>query len=84
MASGCSQLPTAAGAALRTDYLRAIEQAGFEKVQVASEEPFPLDMIVSDPTAQAVVKDLKVTPEEAGRIASTVVSVKVSARKPQP
>jgi SAM-dependent methyltransferase len=73
-----------AGAALRTDYLRAIEQAGFEKVQVASEEPFPLDMIVSDPTAQAVVKDLKVTPEEAGRIASTVVSVKVSARKPQP
>ena len=73
-----------AGAALKTDYLRAIEQAGFEKVQIASEQPFPVDMIVSDPTAQAVVKDLKVTPEEAGRIAATVVSVKVSARKPQP
>jgi arsenite methyltransferase len=73
-----------AGASLKADYLKAIELAGFENVQVASEEPFPLDMIVSDPTAQAVVKDLKVTPQEAGRIASTVVSVKVSARKSGP
>ena len=71
-----------AGASLKTDYLGAIERAGFEKVGVASEEPFPLDMIVSDPTTQAVMKDLKATPEEAQRIAGTVVSVKVSARKP--
>ncbi len=73
-----------AGAALKTDYLRAIEQAGFRNVEVASEQPFPADLIVSDPTARAVVKELEVTSEEAGRIAATVVSVKVSAHKPEP
>jgi hypothetical protein len=41
-------------------------------------------MMQNDPTAQAIVKDLKVTPEEAQRIAGTIVSVKVSARKPGP
>ena len=73
-----------AGASLKADYLKAIERAGFRDVQVASEEPFPVDMMQNDPTAQAVVKDLKVTPEEAQRIAGTIVSVKVSARKPGP
>jgi arsenite methyltransferase len=71
-----------AGASLKTDYLRAIEQAGFESVAVASEQSFPVDLMQNDPTAQAVVKDLKVTREEVVRIAGTVVSVKVSARKP--
>jgi len=71
-----------AGASLKTDYLRAIEQAGFESVEVASEESFPVDLMQNDPTAQAVVKDLDVPRDELARIAGTVVSVKVSARKP--
>jgi SAM-dependent methyltransferase len=71
-----------AGASLKADYLRAIEQAGFESVEVASEEAFPVELMQNDPTAQAVVKDLRVSREEAERIAGTVVSVKVSARKP--
>jgi arsenite methyltransferase len=71
-----------AGASLKTDYLRAIGQAGFEKVEVASEEAFPVELMQNDPTAQAVVKDLKVPRDEVARIANTVVSVKVSARKP--
>ena len=71
-----------AGASLKADYLRAIGQAGFEKVEVASEEAFPVELMQNDPTAQAVVKDLKVPREEVARIAGTVVSVKVSARKP--
>jgi hypothetical protein len=36
----------------------------------------------NDPTAQAVMKDLEIPREELGRIAESVVSVKVSARKP--
>ena len=71
-----------AGASLKTDYLLAIEQAGFENVAVASEESFPVDLMQNDPTAQAVVKDLRVPRDELVRIAGTVVSVKVSARKP--
>jgi len=71
-----------AGASLKADYLRAIGQAGFKKVEVASEEAFPVELMQNDPTAQAVVKDLRVSREEVERIAGTVVSVKVSARKP--
>jgi arsenite methyltransferase len=71
-----------AGASLKTDYLRAIEQAGFENVKVASEEAFPVELMQNDPTAQAVVKDSKVSREEVERIAGTVVSVKVSGWKP--
>lgn len=71
-----------AGASLKADYLRAMEQAGFEMVNVASEESFPVDLMQNDPTAQAVVKDFSIPREEIVRIAGTVVSVKVSARKP--
>ncbi len=71
-----------AGAALKADYLRAIEQAGFGSVEVASEESFPVDLMQNDPTAQAVMTDLNIPREELVRIAGTVVSVKVSARKP--
>ena len=71
-----------AGASLKADYLKAIELAGFKDVQVKSEDPFPVELMQSDPTAQAIVRDLKVPRAEVGRIAGTIVSVKVSARKP--
>jgi len=71
-----------AGASMKADYLKAIELAGFKDVQVKSEDPFPVELMQNDPTAQAVVKDLKVPRAEVERIAGTVVSVKVSARKP--
>jgi len=72
-----------AGASMKADYLKAIELAGFKDVQVKSEDPFPVELMQSDPTAQAIVKDLKVPRAEVGRIAGTIVSVKVSARKPE-
>ena len=71
-----------AGASLKADYLKAIDLAGFEDVKVMSEEHFPVDLMQNDPTAQAVVEDLKVPRAEVERIAGTVVSVRVSARKP--
>jgi SAM-dependent methyltransferase len=71
-----------AGASMKADYLKAIELAGFKDVQVKSEDPFPIELMQNDPTAQAVVKDLKVPRAEVERTAGTVVSVKVSARKP--
>jgi SAM-dependent methyltransferase len=73
-----------AGAMLKEDYLAVIHGAGFGDVKVVSEDSFPVDLMLNDPTAQAVVKDLKIPREEVGRIAESVVSVKVSARKPGP
>jgi len=71
-----------AGASRKQDYLGAVEAAGFRDVQVVGEDPFPVDLMQNDPTAQAVMKDLEIPREELGRIAESVVSVKVSARKP--
>jgi len=70
-----------AGASLKTDYLQDIEAAGFKDIKVVDETPFPVEYIISDPTAQAVVKNLELTPELARDIASSIVSVKVTAAK---
>jgi len=72
-----------AGAMLKADYLAAIERAGFGEVEVVGEDSFPVDLMQNDPTAQAVLKDLKIPSGELGRIAESVVSVEVSARKPE-
>lgn len=71
-----------AGAALKGEYLKMIEDAGFVDVNVTEETQFPLDCIVSDPTAGNVIEELDATEEELEKLAKSVVSLKVSARKP--
>lgn len=72
-----------AGAAMKGAYLTAIEDAGFEKVKVVDETRFPLDLMVSDPTAKAVMKEANIRAKDMKRIENTVASVKVSAVKPK-
>jgi len=70
-----------AGASLKADYLQDIEAAGFKDVEVVDETPFPVEYIISDPTVQAIVKNLEISPELARDIANSIVSVKVTAAK---
>jgi len=72
-----------AGASLKADYLQTIKAAGFEDAKVIEETPFPIEYIISDPTVQAIVKNLEIKPEMAREVASSIVSLKVSAIKPQ-
>jgi ubiquinone/menaquinone biosynthesis C-methylase UbiE len=72
-----------AGASLESDYLQAIKTAGFKDVKVVGESVFDIKDIISSPEAQAVVKSLDITTEEATEFAGTVKSIKVSARKPE-
>jgi SAM-dependent methyltransferase len=72
-----------AGALLKLDYLSAVKSAGFRDVRVVEERAFPIDFMLNDPTAQALVEDSKELREMAtGEIAKTVASVKISAVKP--
>jgi hypothetical protein len=71
-----------AGALLKTDYLAAISGAGFTEVRVASEEHYPVDMLTDDPRAGQVLSDSGLTREELLSAAQSVVSIKVTARKP--
>ena len=70
------------GAELKTEYLKMMEKAGFKNVEVIEETQMPLDQMLSDATAKAIIKELKLTKKRAAELIGSVVSVKVSARKP--
>ena len=70
------------GAALKDEYLRTIKAAGFEDIRIIDETSFPVEFITSDPTAKEVIKNSKMTPEKVREVASSIVSIKVYAAKP--
>ena len=71
-----------AGAITKKEYLEAIQAAGFEETKVLGEATFPSEFLANDPTAREVAKNLKLSREKAQDLASSVVSIKVSAIKP--
>jgi len=70
------------GAIIKSEYIEKIEAAGFRDVRVIDETAFPIELITNDPTAKGIIDNLGVGPDEARGIASSVVSIKVSAVKP--
>lgn len=69
------------GASLREEYLETIRKAGFAEVRVESEASFLGAMALDDPTVQAVMKQLDISPEEAKAYAASVTSLHIFARK---
>ena len=70
-----------AGAALKDEYIGTIKAAGFQDVTTIEETPFPVEYMANDPTVQAIIKDLAISPEMIREIANSVRSVKVSGVK---
>ena len=70
-----------AGAALKEQYLDAVKQAGFKDVKVIDESSFGIDYMSGDPTAQAILKDEKVSRDDLQKLGKAVRSIKVSALK---
>jgi hypothetical protein len=71
-----------AGAITKKEYLEAIRSTGFKEIKVLGETTFPTEFLANDPTAREVAKNLKLSKEKAQDLASSVVSIKVSAIKP--
>jgi len=71
-----------AGAALKDEYLGAIEAAGFGDIRVHGEAIVPVESILNDPAAQAIIENSAIAPEMVRDTANSVVSAKVSAIKP--
>jgi hypothetical protein len=69
------------GAMLKDEYLQALREAGFQDVKIMGETAFPAELIISDPTAQEIIKRLNMEPERAGEVANSVMSIKVSGLK---
>jgi SAM-dependent methyltransferase len=70
------------GAILKSEYLEKIEAAGFRDVRVMDETAFPVEFMANDPTAKGMIDNLGIGLDEARGVASSVVSIKVSAVKP--
>ncbi len=71
-----------AGAMLKNDYLRAIEEAGFGDVAVVDDGAFPIKYISGDPAGEALRESVGMSREEMDRVAGSILSIKVSAIKP--
>jgi arsenite methyltransferase len=69
------------GAMLKNDYLTAIERAGFKDVTVVEETVFPVDLVLDDPGARAIIKEAKISAKTMVGLAESVLSVRVQATK---
>jgi len=70
------------GAILKEKYLQAVKQAGFHDAIVVDETSFPVEFMLNDLEAQALIEKTKITPEKLKEIGSRVVSIKVKGKKP--
>ncbi len=70
-----------AGAMMKNEYLDFIEKAGFDQIKVLDEAHFPVEFITNDPTADAIIKKSKISPEEIKDVGASVVSIKVTGIK---
>jgi len=71
------------GAEMKNEYMKMIENAGFREVKIINETHLPLETVLSDATGKAIMGDLKLTKKSAEELVGSVVSVKISATKPQ-
>jgi SAM-dependent methyltransferase len=71
-----------AGALLKDEYLKIVEEAGFEEIEVVSESSAG-EVWVNDPLAASIIEQLGITMEEAKELGKSIVSIKFSAVKPR-
>lgn len=71
-----------AGATTKEEYLEAIWAAGSGETKILGDATFSIELLANDPTAMEIAKNLKLSRERAADLASSVISIKVSAIKP--
>lgn len=71
------------GAARKDEYIEAIKEAGFREVKIVDETSFPIEGMVNDPTAKAIINELNLPIEKIKDATNSVVSIKVQGRKPK-
>ena len=69
------------GALMKDEYLKTIQETGFEAVQIVEETFFPIECMANDATAQAIVKDAGLSPERITEVEHSVASIKVRGIK---
>ena len=70
------------GAIMRDEYIGAIKAAGFQEVRIIGETSFPIESMANDPTAKALIENLRIPLEEVREVTNSVISIKVNGVKP--
>jgi arsenite methyltransferase len=70
------------GAIMKDEYVRLIQEAGFQDVEILEGTRFPVEYMANDPTAKALIKKTKVPMKTAKSITDAIESVKVYGVKP--
>jgi len=70
-----------AGAVMKEDYLKFIDEAGFKDVKVLSQVNYPVEAMANDATANAIMENSCMQKKDLKSIEDSVVSVKISAFK---
>ena len=83
MHSAAAYVGCLSGAVRKEEYLRIIGEAGFSRVLVADEKPFPVDCLLNDETAKVLLDDPTYPEEGKGEISDAVRSIMVTAWKPE-
>jgi len=69
------------GAVLKEEYLKYIQEAGFSQIKVIDKTLFPIEDMAHDVTEKAIKNNSKLKSDKIKEIASSVISIKVSAIK---
>lgn len=69
------------GAITKDDYVAAIAKAGFVAIQIDKQTHFPIELMLSDPMAQQIINQHRLTPQAIEAIANSIASISVSGRK---
>jgi SAM-dependent methyltransferase len=69
------------GAITKDEYIKTVKDAGFQEVSIVDEISIPVEEWVNDPIAKSITEKLKMSPEQAREVLSSVVSVKVKGVK---
>jgi len=72
-----------AGAIMKEDYLEIIRNVGFQDVSVVAETSFPIESLLSETAGSDIIAKPQISTEQLNEIASSVLSIKVSAVKPK-
>jgi arsenite methyltransferase len=81
MSSVAAYVGCISGAIMRDDYIEGIKKAGFQDVSIVGENSFSIDCMLNDPTANAVLENIKIPIEKIKEISESIVSIRVSGVK---
>ncbi|MFX1299172.1 MAG: arsenite methyltransferase [Promethearchaeota archaeon] len=73
-----------AGAMLKEEYLKVIQNAGFSHVTIVDQQPLPVDFFQFNPAVMELVNEINLPVDQINKLASSLLSsVKIKAFKPK-